>query len=119
MKIKKNQKLSDYTTIGIGGHVSTVYLPATEDELADLLRVLTAERKPYRIIGNGSNVLADDRGIREELVCTRALERSFQVNDRLVTVDGGYPGGQLAYQTASKALGGLEFTAGIPGRIGG
>ena len=80
MKIKKNQKLSDYTTIGIGGTVPAVYLPQTEEELADLLREFAEEKRPYRVLGNGSNILADDKGLRDVIVCTKQLERVFQVN---------------------------------------
>ena len=72
MKIKKNEKLSDYTTIGIGGEVPVVYLPENEPELSDLLKSLTTENRKFRIIGNGSNVLADDRGLNEVIVCTRS-----------------------------------------------
>jgi len=119
MKIKKNQKLSDYTTIGIGGPVPEVYLPFNEVELADLLKQFAGEKKAYRIIGNGSNILADDHGIHEVLVCTRGMERFFEVEDDVITVDAGYPMAQLAYQSASKGLSGLEFAVGIPGSIGG
>lgn len=119
MEVRNNQQLSDYTTIGIGGPVPAVYLPGTEAELTDLLKAFTKEKRPYRILGNGSNVLADDRGVREAIVCTRNMERIFQVEGELVTVDAGYPAAQLAYQTASKGLSGLEFGVGIPGSIGG
>lgn len=119
MKIKKNQKLSDYTTIGIGGSVPAVYLPESEAELADVLREFAEEKKTYRVIGNGSNILADDKGIRDVIVCTRQLGRIFEVDPPLITVDSGYPIAQLAYQTASKSLSGLEFAVGIPGSIGG
>lgn len=119
MKFKRDQKLSDYTTIGIGGAVPAVYLPETEAELVTLLRKFSEEKTPYRILGNGSNVLADDSGVREIVVCTRRMERIFQVELELVTVDAGYPMAQLAYQTASKGLSGLEFAVGIPGSIGG
>jgi UDP-N-acetylmuramate dehydrogenase len=119
MKIKKNQKLSDYTTIGIGGPVPVVYLPEKEQELMDLLKTLKAENQKFRIIGNGSNVLADDRGIDDVVVCTRSLERVLRVDGNILTADAGYPMAQLAYQSASKGLTGLEFAVGIPGSIGG
>lgn len=119
MEVRKDQKLSEYTTIGIGGPVPVVYLPKSEKELADLLTTLTQEKRPYRILGNGSNVLADDRGIREAVVCTRNMQRIFQIDGETITVDAGYPVAQLAYQTASKGLSGLEFGVGIPGSIGG
>ncbi len=119
MKIKKNQKLSDYTTIGIGGPVPVVYLPENEQELMNLLKTLKAEKQKFRIIGNGSNVLADDRGIEDAVVCTRSLERVLRTDGNILTADSGYPMAQLAYQSASKGLTGLEFAVGIPGSIGG
>jgi len=119
MKIKEKQKLSDYTTIGIGGPVPAVYLPQTEMELIDLLKQFHQEKRPYRILGNGSNILADDRGFHEVVVCTKQLERRFETDPPFVTVDAGYPMAQLAYQTAAKSLAGLEFAVGIPGSIGG
>ena len=119
MKIKTNQLLSDYTTIGIGGPVPVVYLPETEQELMDLLKTLNAEKRTFRVIGNGSNVLADDRGLDEAIVCTRSLERVLSVDGNILTADAGYPMAQLAYQSASKGLSGLEFAVGIPGSIGG
>jgi UDP-N-acetylmuramate dehydrogenase len=119
MKTKTNQKLKDYTTIGIGGNIPTVYLPETEPELADLLRTLNREKRPYRVLGNGSNILADDAGFNEAIIVTKHMERIFQADGEHVTVDAGYPMAQLAYQTASKSLSGLEFAVGIPGSIGG
>jgi len=119
MKIKKNQRLSDYTTIGVGGPVPVVYLPNSETELVELLQILSTEKRPYRVLGNGSNILADDRGLREAIVCTKQLERIVRIVENSVTVDAGYPVAQLAYQIASKGLSGLEFAVGIPGSIGG
>lgn len=119
MQIKQNQKLSDYTTIGIGGPVPVVYLPENESELAELLKTLSAENRKFRVIGNGSNVLADDRGLNEAIVCTRSLQRVLREEGNILTADAGYPMAQLAYQSASKGLTGLEFAVGIPGSIGG
>jgi UDP-N-acetylmuramate dehydrogenase len=119
MKTKTNQKLKDYTTIGIGGMVPIVYLPETETELADLLRTLNREKRSFRILGNGSNVLADDSGFNDALIVTKNMERIFEADGERVTVDAGYPMAQLAYQTASRSLSGLEFAVGIPGSIGG
>ncbi len=119
MKTKTNQKLKDYTTIGIGGSVPTVYLPETEAELVELLRTLNREKRTFRVLGNGSNILADDAGINEAMIVTKHMERIFNVDGERVTVDAGYPMAQLAYQTASKSLSGLEFAVGIPGSIGG
>jgi UDP-N-acetylmuramate dehydrogenase len=99
--------------------VPAVYLPETEQELSELLREFVESNQPYKIIGNGSNVLADDRGIDHVLIGTKQMERIFRVEGERITVDAGYPMAQLAYQSASKGLSGLEFGVGIPGSIGG
>jgi UDP-N-acetylmuramate dehydrogenase len=119
VKIKENQKLSDYTTIGIGGPVPVVYLPESETELIELLKKLKKENRSFRVIGNGSNVVADDRGLEDEIVCTRSLQRILRADGNILTADSGYTMAQLAYQSASKGLTGLEFAVGIPGSIGG
>lgn len=119
MRIKNDQKLSDYTTIGIGGPVPAVYLPENETELVELLQQFARDRTGYRVIGNGSNILADDRGLRDVVVCTRNMERVIQFHENKLEVDAGYPMTQLAYQSASHGLSGLEFAVGIPGSIGG
>lgn len=119
MEIRKDQKLSEYTTIGIGGPTPALYLPETEIELAELVKTFTAEKKPYRILGKGSNILVDDRGVREVVICTRNMQRIFEVEEDHVTADAGYPVAQLAYKTASLGLAGLEFSIGIPGSLGG
>jgi UDP-N-acetylmuramate dehydrogenase len=119
MEIRKDQKLSEYTTMGIGGSTPVMYLPENEAELAELVNTFTAEKRPYRILGKGSNILVDDRGIREVVICTRNMQRIFEVEEDHVTADAGYPVAQLAYQTASRGLAGLEFAIGIPGSLGG
>src|SRR5204863_735995 len=90
-----------------------------EAELSEVIRKFTAGKISYRVLGKGSNILADDRGLSDTIICTRQMERTFEVEGDFVTVDAGYPMAQLAYQTASKALSGLEFAVGIPGSIGG
>lgn len=119
MKIKENENLSIYTTIGIGGPVPFLYLPETEKELIELVQKLNSDKRTFRVIGNGSNILADDRGLEDDIVCTRSLTRILRIDGNLLTADSGYPIPQLAYQSATKGLSGLEFAVGIPASIGG
>ena len=119
MKTKENERLSNYTTMGIGGTVPFLYLPETENELIDLVRSLKAQKRGFRVIGSGSNILADDLGLEDDIICTRSLPRMLRFDGNLLIADSGYPIPQLAYQSASKGLSGLEFAVGIPASIGG
>src|SRR5262245_716709 len=96
-----------------------VYLPENEQECCDVLKELAREEKPFRIIGNGSNLIIDDSGLPHFIICTRHMERVCKEENESVNVDAGYPMAELAYQSASKELSGLEFSVGIPGSIGG
>ena len=119
MKIKENENLSNYTTMGVGGPVPYLYLPESEDELIALVKKLHQQRRSFRAIGNGSNLIVDDRGLPFDIVCTKSLPRALKVEGNILTADAGYPVAQLAYQSAAKGLSGLEFAVGIPASIGG
>ena len=119
MKIKENENLSNYTTMGVGGPVPFLYLPESEQELIELVQRLHARKRSFRVIGNGSNLLVDDLGLPDDIICTKSLPRVLRIEDNIMTADSGYPVAQLAYQSASKGLSGLEFAVGIPASIGG
>jgi len=119
VKIKENENLSNYTTMGVGGPVPFLYLPESEKELVELVQKLQKQNRHFRVIGNGSNLLIDDLGLKDDVICTRSLPRALRIEGNILTSDSGYPVAQLAYQAASKGLSGLEFAVGIPASIGG
>jgi UDP-N-acetylmuramate dehydrogenase len=119
VKIKEHENLSNYTTMGVGGPVPFLYLPESENEVVELVRELRSHGRHFRVIGNGSNLIVDDSGLPDDIICTRSLPRMLQFEKESLRADSGYPVPQLAYQSASKALSGLEFAVGIPASIGG
>jgi UDP-N-acetylmuramate dehydrogenase len=119
VKIKENEKLSNYTTMGVGGPVPFLYLPESVEELCQLVRTLHDQKRNFRVIGNGSNLIVDDSGLSFDIICTKSLPRVLAIEGNILTADSGYPVPQLAYQSAAKNLSGLEFAVGIPATIGG
>jgi len=119
VKTKQNENLSSYTTMGIGGPVPFLYLPESVQEIVDLVKSLNREQRSFRVIGNGSNIIADDQGLTDDVICTKSMPRILRVEGSMMTADSGYPIPQLAYQSASRGLTGLEFAVGIPASIGG
>jgi len=101
--------LKDFTTLGVGGPAE---LWLVEDE-ADLLRATEA---PYRVLGNGSNLLVSDAGVKERVI---KLGGRFQEGELLGWVGAGTPLPYWVSQAAREGYSGLEPLLGIPASVGG
>ena len=110
--------LSDHTSFRIGGPADAFLLPDTEQALLKLLVFLQEHSIPFRIIGNGTNLLFDDSGFRGAVISTRHM-RNLSVMDSTVRAAAGVPIGILCRTLADRSLGGMESLYGIPGTIGG
>ncbi len=117
-QIRINEPMSSHTTFRIGGPAD-YYLTPSIEHVADVIALCRAENIPITIIGNGSNLLVSDKGVRGAVI---ALER--QMNEIVVTGESihAQAGAMLiavAAKAAEESLSGLEFASGIPGTIGG
>lgn len=116
--INKNIKLSDLTTIKIGGPAEILIEPYNKETLIKSVKLLLKYNLEYTVIGNGSNLLAGDKGYSGVLIRLKNLKKtSFLEND--IYVEGGYSLVKLSHLCANKGLSGLEFASGIPATIGG
>ncbi len=113
-----DEPLKNHTTFRIGGAADYLITPS-EEQLPAVLAVARAHDVPVTVIGNGSNLLVSDRGVRGVV-----LEIAKSMSG--VTVDGDYIDAQagallakVAGAAAEHGLSGLEFAAGIPGSMGG
>ena len=116
-EIEKDE-LKKFTSIGVGG-ASDCYIAKS---IADLMKAVSVARKvglPYRVIGNGTNVLFSDRGFDGLVIINRAQGISVDVKSGSVIVESGLPLMRLVLETAAKGLTGLEPLYGIPGTTGG
>jgi len=94
-------------------------LPAGREDLIVALRWAAAEGVPWRVLGNGSNLLVRDAGVPGLVLrMRRALEHYRREQDRIVT-EAGASLPAVARLAAASGLCGLEFAAGIPGTVGG
>jgi len=118
--VKFAELMSGHTTFQIGGPADLWVVPRDLDELKDIIKLCRENSTPVYVIGNGSNLLIKDKGIRG---CVLTLsEDSFkriEIKDDLVTVGAGFKIGKLLGVLFQNGLGGLEFLAGIPATIGG
>lgn len=124
-KLKRMEPLSLHTTFRIGGPADYLIEPETPEKLLMAIELCHKEKVPYYVIGNGSNLLAGDKGFRGVIlkICRCLDHVSFahmKEDGKCQVVSGaGILLSKLAVAAAEEGLLGLEFAAGIPGTLGG
>ncbi len=117
-KIRQNEPMKNHTTFRVGGPADIFLTPAA-DELAAVLAVCKDGGVPVTVIGNGSNLLVGDKGIRGVVISIGAGMRKITVEGEKIYLEAGVPLAAAAMQAAKAGLTGLEFASGIPGTFGG
>lgn len=120
LELRAQEPMAKHTSFRIGGNAEMMALPKNEEELSALLKMSTEMDIPYAILGAGTNVLAPDEGIPGLIICLKdcfgGMER---LDETTICVAAGVTMARAAVFAASANLGGLEFTHGIPGTVGG
>lgn len=116
----KEESMAAHTSFKIGGPADRFLRIADAAALSAALRALREAAVPYFVLGNGSNLLVPDEGLRGAVL---ALEGSFKAveltgSGRLLCGSGASLASICAF-ARSNALTGLEFAWGIPGSLGG
>lgn len=121
LEIKLNEDMSKYTTFKVGGNADVWIKVKNIDELKYILKYSKENQTQITIIGNGSNILVKDKGIRGITINLAFDEIKLEEeNDKVkVIVGSGVKLGKLAAVLYQNEIEGFEFAAGIPGSIGG
>lgn len=120
--VKKDEPMSQHTTFRIGGPADIFIEASDTKELINIIRYLQKEKCRYFVIGNGSNLLVDDKGYRGVIVSTKGNDnvRIYKEGDKnFVNAGAGILLSKLASITAQNGFAGFEFAGGIPGTLGG
>ncbi len=120
-RLKADEPLAPYTSFRIGGPAQWFLRVDTVEDLKEAVHVARRARVPFRVLGGGSNVLVSDEGVEGLVILNRSKRFSVRPGPdglRLV-VDSGVSLPWLAGQLAQGGIGGLEWTIGIPGTVGG
>lgn len=118
-KVKKNEPLSNHTTIKIGGPADIFIEPSSAENLKKVMGVIRHYQIPWRAIGRGSNLLVSDKGIEGAVIKLGSGLDQMAIDGTELTVGGGYSLVSLATTISKKGFTGLEFASGIPGSAGG
>ncbi len=114
-----DEPMKKHTTFKIGGAADCFLLVETENQLKEVLAAIKTKELQYFVLGNGSNLLVGDKGIRGVVICLYKKMNKINVSDVYVTAECGAMLSGTASMAASFDLTGLEFASGIPGTIGG
>lgn len=120
-KIFKNEPMKKHTSFRIGGNADVYIKPDNVDDIKYIVEFVKENNIPLQIIGNGSNMLVKDNGIRgivlkPDIKEVKLIEKEDKIN---IIVGSGVPLPKLAIEMGKKGYTGLEFAAGIPGTVGG
>jgi UDP-N-acetylmuramate dehydrogenase len=119
IRLRRGEPLRGHTSLRIGGPVTAMFFPNGEEQLAALLAELGERGIAPVILGNGTNLLADDRGFDAVVVKTTGLSALAQNPDGTLRTLAGTSLRRLAEFARERSLEGLEFAHGIPGTLGG
>lgn len=107
------------TTFRTGGTAAVVVYPRSVFTLGNIIEACKSENVDYKILGNGSNILASDDYYDGVIIRLIRSLNDYYFDGNTVVAEAGTSLIGLAVKAAEKGLSGLEFACGIPGSIGG
>ena len=113
------EPMTKHTSFHIGGPAELMAQPQSEAELQSLLLKAAEAAVPVTLVGNGSNLLVRDKGIRGLVIKLGSMLRDIKVSGNVLTFGSGVSLAQASRKAAELGLSGMEFAVGIPGSIGG
>ncbi len=117
--ISISEPLGRFTTFRIGGPADYYLEPKDREDLINLIKYLKEIKYPYILIGNGSNVLISDEGIRGAAINLEFGFNKIEVSKNKVYAEAGIRLSKLVDVCLEHSLVGMENLAGIPGTLGG
>lgn len=111
--------MSAHTSFKIGGPADLFVSVKSSNEAADLIRLANELDVPYMIMGNGSNMLVGDGGIRGLVIQIGRNLSDITVSGDMITAEAGAMMSKVAAEAMRASLSGFEEISGIPGTVGG
>lgn len=116
--IEINALMKNHTSFRVGGPVDILVTPETYKQVQDVILVCNKNSIPFYILGNGSNIIVKDGGIRGVVIKLCKLKNISIDGDTMVCGSGALIS-SVSKRALNSNLTGLEFACGIPGSVGG
>ena len=118
-KILLNEPMNKHTTFRVGGPADIMVIPENVEEIKKLFKYINTTNYPFFVMGNGSNLVVKDNGIRGIVIKILDNFNSISAKDDILDAGAGVLLSKLANFAMTENLSGLEFASGIPGSLGG
>ena len=116
--IKIDEPMKEHTSFRVGGPVDILVTPKKFQEVVNVIDLCKKNNVPYYIMGNGSNLLVKDGGIRGIMIKLIKLNE-VKVEDNRIITGSGVSLKDISTTALNNKLSGFEFACGIPGSVGG
>ena len=117
--IMMDEPMKKHVSFRVGGPADILVRPINEEQLKEILLYIKSEEIPYLIIGNGSNLLVRDGGIRGVVVELSDNFSDFKIDGNKIEIKAGALLSRIGNAALRAELKGFEFASGIPGTFGG
>ena len=118
-QVLEHEPMARHTTMRVGGPAEILFSPASEGELLFAVREAKRAGAPFRIIGNGSDLLVLDGGLPGLTIRLGEAFSKISVDGNQIRAQAGALLSRVAAAARDASLTGLEFASGIPGSAGG
>lgn len=116
--IEIDEPMKNHTSFKVGGPVDILVNPENYQQVLNIIKLCKENNVPYYIIGNGTNLLVKDGGIRGLVIKICKLNEITLEGDRIIAKSGALLK-DVSDLALEQSLTGFEFACGIPGSIGG
>lgn len=117
-QVIKNKPLKEHTYTKLGGNADYFVTPTTPSEVQRVVQFANKENIPLTLLGNGSNLIIKDGGIRGIVMYLGEFD-NVTVDGTIIRAESGALIADVSKFALNKSLTGLEFACGIPGSVGG
>jgi len=117
--VKIDEPMKNHTSFKVGGNADIMVIPEDSVQIARIVEICRREGIPFFIMGNGTNIIVSDKGIRGVVIKTCGRFERYTVKDTVIEAESGVLLSKLAEIALEHGLTGLEFASGIPGSLGG
>lgn len=118
-EVRFSEEMKNHTTFEIGGPCDVMIIPENKEQVLNTLKTIKEHGFSYMVIGNGSNLLVSDKGLRMAIIKLGEAFSQIKIEGEKVYAQAGAELAEVAKASIEEGLAGMEYVSGIPGNIGG
>lgn len=118
-EVRFSEEMKNHTTFEIGGPCDVMIIPENKEQVLNTLKTIKEYGFSYMVIGNGSNLLVSDKGLRMVIIKLGEAFSQIKIEGEKVYAQAGAELAEVAKASIEEGLAGMEYVSGIPGNIGG